>query len=73
MSGKRRQREYVLTVKVRVPDTVSAAYAARLVQRLVEAGQEDAARSPDDYDDHDKAAVAAMTVSVKPAEAKGGS
>lgn len=54
-------REVVLTARVTVPHKMSDQEAARLVQRLVMAGEEDAANSPPDWEDPDKDKIAAIT------------
>ena len=50
------------TIDVTVPAGTSPTRAGKLLKRLIDIGFEDCDRSPDDYDDKDKAVVKEMVV-----------
>lgn len=51
-----------VSVVVRHAEKMSPAAVARLVERLILAGQEDAANTPDDWEDPDAARAASLRV-----------
>lgn len=55
---------FTLTVQV-TGDGLTVEEAKRLVQRLIDAGKEDASNTPDDWEDPDAEACAALEVEVK--------
>lgn len=53
-------KEVVLTVRVKVPQDMSPATVARLVQRLIESGESDAENVPPGWHDDDVPLIARM-------------